>query len=176
MNVSQAIYTRQSCRNFDKHRSVEHDKLIKVLEAGVVSPSARNSQPWQLTAVVGDKAHEIADICRTGGANGFLENCNTYIVVSMLPMDNQCVAVEGLDLQDFRPMDIGMCVLQMCLMATELGLSTCIIGRLSFERINKVIDSDNQPALVIALGYAAQDDQLRPKKRREFDQVVKFVE
>ena len=176
MNVLQAIYTRQSCRNFDKTRNVEQDKLLKVLEAGVVSPSARNSQPWQLTAVVGDKAHEIGDICRIGNGNAFLENCNTYIVVSMLPEEGQRVTVEGLDLQDFRPMDIGMCVMQMCLMATELGLATCIIGRLSFERINKVIDSDNQPALVIALGYATEDDQLRPKKRREFDQVVKIVE
>ncbi len=175
MNVSQAIIQRQSCRNFDKTRQVERDKLVKVLQAGVCSPSARNAQPWQLTAVVGTKAQQIADICRTGGGNAFLQNCNTYIVVSMLPQ-GQPVHVEGLDMQDFRPMDIGMCIMQMCLVACELGLSSCIIGRLNFKRINEVIGQNNQPALVLALGYAASDDVLRPKNRRAFDDTVKIIE
>lgn len=174
MNVKQAIERRQSCRSFDKSKLVEMDKLQQIVQAGVLSPSARNLQPWHLTVLQGDKAKQVTDICQTGGANAFLSECNTVIVVSMLDAV-EGKRPEGVTPQDFRPMDIGMCVMQMCLQATELGVDSCIIGWLNSQQISKVINSDNHVALVVALGYPTKDYEVRAKKRRDFNQSVTFM-
>ncbi|MDR0629155.1 MAG: nitroreductase family protein, partial [Treponema sp.] len=41
---------RQSCRNFSD-KPVEHDKLVKCVDAGHYAPSACNSQPWSFVVV-----------------------------------------------------------------------------------------------------------------------------
>jgi len=41
---------RYSCRNYDA-RGVEDDKLMQVLEAGRVAPSAVNVQPWHFYVI-----------------------------------------------------------------------------------------------------------------------------
>ena len=81
-----------------------------------------------------------------------------------------------LTVQDFRPFDLGLCVMQMCLKATEIGLSTCMIGLLNQEMIQQAIGSCEEVKIVLALGYAADDDVIREKKRRTMDETVRFVD
>jgi len=54
MNVAEAIAARRSIRAF-KSKAVEEEKLKRVLEAGRLSPSARNMQDRKFV-VVRDKA------------------------------------------------------------------------------------------------------------------------
>jgi nitroreductase len=46
MNVFEVIQTRRSIRRYEG-RQVEEGKLLRVLEAGRLSPSAANKQPWR---------------------------------------------------------------------------------------------------------------------------------
>ena len=50
MDVFEAIKTRRSIRKF-KDAAVEKEKLIKVLEAARLAPSAANLQPWSFIVV-----------------------------------------------------------------------------------------------------------------------------
>ena len=45
MDFFDLIARRESCRDFSP-APVEREKLIKILEAGIIAPSACNSQPW----------------------------------------------------------------------------------------------------------------------------------
>lgn len=54
MDVFKAILSRHSCRNFDG-RTVEPEKIDKILEAARWAPSPANSQPWEFI-VVTDKS------------------------------------------------------------------------------------------------------------------------
>ena len=76
------IKTRQSCRSYSG-RDVEREKLQKILEAGRLSPSARNSQPWYLTlAVSAEKVAAVGECTRAGGKNAFTDICrNGYLYV-----------------------------------------------------------------------------------------------
>jgi nitroreductase len=173
--LQQLFTTRQSCRNYST-KPVEREKLLKVLEAGMIAPSSRNRQPWTFH-VCGEKTlPKVKESCQLYG-NAFLTNCPELIVVTMHPR----VVVDTSDkplltVQDFRPFDIGLAVMQMCLQATELGLSTCMIGLLNQEMIQQAVGTEEEVKIVLALGYAADDDVIREKKRRTMDETVRFVD
>ncbi|MGB2804863.1 MAG: nitroreductase family protein, partial [Candidatus Zixiibacteriota bacterium] len=50
MNVLDAIKTRRSIRSF-QDRPIEEEKLLRVLEAGRLAPSAKNTQEWRYVVV-----------------------------------------------------------------------------------------------------------------------------
>ena len=45
MDFQQLVNSRQSDRAYDKERPVEPEKLVRILEAGCLAPSACNAQP-----------------------------------------------------------------------------------------------------------------------------------
>ena len=50
MNVMEAIKSRYSVRKY-KEKTVEEEKLNKILEAGRLAPSAGNRQEWRYVVV-----------------------------------------------------------------------------------------------------------------------------
>lgn len=60
MDVVEAINKRQSIRGF-KSDPVPSDILRKIAEGALRSPSASNSQPWELAVVTGVKLNEIKE-------------------------------------------------------------------------------------------------------------------
>ena len=44
------------------------------------------------------------------------------------------------------------------------------------EKIRAAIGTDHPTRLVITLGYAKEDEKLRPKKRKELGELVRFVD
>ena len=58
--------------------------------------------------------------------------------------------------------------------ATELSLSTCILGWFDDLKIREICDLDEPVRLVVALGYCAQDDKLRNKKRKGHDELISY--
>ena len=75
---------------------------------------------------------------------------------------------------DYRSMDIGIAVAYLTAEATAQGLSTCILGWLDDEKIRKICNLDQPVRLVITVGYA-KDETVRPKKRKEFAELVTEV-
>ena len=57
-----AIFTRTSVRKFE-NRSVEKEKIEKLLQAGFVAPSAGNQQPWEFYVVT--KRETIEALAKT---------------------------------------------------------------------------------------------------------------
>ena len=57
-----AIFTRTSVRKFED-RPVEKEKIVKLLQAGFVAPSAGNQQPWEFYVVT--KRETIEALAKT---------------------------------------------------------------------------------------------------------------
>ena len=51
MDFLSLVKQRQSDRAFDPERSVEPEKLERILEGGRLAPSSCNSQPWHFIVV-----------------------------------------------------------------------------------------------------------------------------
>lgn len=168
------IRSRQSCRSYSG-KKVEDEKLRLIIEAGRLSPSARNSQPWTLVLASSDNAClRVGECTRTGGKNKFTENCSAFIVI--VEEENEA-AFGGNAHRYFAEMDIGMCVMNMCLEAESLGVASCILGAFDEEALKDVcgVDKSKNIKLVIALGYAEDGYPIREKSRKSYEQTVKEI-
>ena len=94
------------------------------------------------------------------------------IVVSEQPYVKSAAMGAKLKNNDYRSIDIGIATAYLTARATELGLSTCILGWLDDAKIRELCDLDQPVRLVITLGYAKEDDKLRQKKRKELSELV----
>lgn len=175
MNFSELMYKRQSCRGYDESREVEPEKLDAILEAARVAPSACNSQPYHFTVCRGAKAKEVAKATQGMGMNKFASQAPVLIVVSEENYSKSAALGAKIKNNDFRSIDIGIAVAYLTAAATEQGLSTCILGWLDDDKLRSICGLKQTVRLVITLGYAT-DDTVRPKKRKDMENLVTYCE
>ncbi|MDR1330085.1 MAG: nitroreductase family protein [Oscillospiraceae bacterium] len=167
---------RQSCRSFSD-RPVEHDKLVKCVEAGRLTHSGCNAQPWSFVVVENpDLVGEIAKCGRQLKQNAFLGTAKAFIIILEEHAVLSPVISCFLDSQYYAKGDLGAAAAYVCLEATTQGLGSCHIGVYDRARICKLLNipAEKQFGSVIALGYPA-DDVIRAKKRKSFEDIVRFV-
>ncbi len=167
---------RQSCRAYDAQKAVEQEKLLSILEAFRLSPSACNAQPYQLTVVKGDKKREVAKACSGMGMNKFAQQAPILLVLSEDNYNKTAALGSKVKGNDYRSIDIGIACATIAYAATEVGLSTCILGWFDDNKIRSLLNLDKPVRLVITLGYADESDKLREKKRKDLDALVHFAE
>jgi len=176
MNFTEIAETRQSCRKYNPDRSVEQEKLEKILQSARLSPSACNGQPYHITVCRGEYAHQVARAVQGMGMNKFASDVPVLLVISEMPYVASAALGAKVKGIDYRSIDIGILAAYITAEATAQGLGTCILGWLDDGAIRKVCDLEGAVRLVITLGYAADDDKLREKKRKNMDALVKVLE
>ena len=176
MDFSEILTQRQSCRSYDETRAVEQEKLAAILEAARLAPTACNGQPFHLTVCRGQKAKEVAAATMSMGMNKFAPQAPVMIVISEEPYVKTAALGSKLTGNDYRSIDIGIAVAYLTAAATEQGLSTCILGWLDDKAIRPLCGVSGTVRLVVCLGYAKADDPLRPKKRKDTDRLVTFLD
>ena len=175
MNFSELIIARQSCRSYDKTKPVEQEKLLAILEAARLSPSACNGQPYHFTVCRGEKAKEVAKATQGMGMNKFASQAPVLIVVSEEDYVKTAALGAKVKGNDYRSIDIGIVTAYLTATATEQGLSSCILGWLDDAKIRSICGLSHPVRLVITLGYP-KNDTLRDKKRKTMDELVSFSE
>ena len=172
MNFSELIKERQSCRSYDSERVVEKEKIQAGLEAARLAPSACNGQPYHFTVCQGEAANAVAKATMGMGLNKFASQAPVLIVVSEMPYVRSAAVGAKLKGNDYRSIDIGIATAYLTAAATELGLSTCILGWLDDAKIREICGLTEPVRLVITLGYAKADDVIREKKRKDYSELV----
>ncbi|MDR2934373.1 MAG: nitroreductase family protein [Candidatus Adiutrix sp.] len=167
---------RQSCRNF-ADRPVEHDKLVKCVEAARLAPSACNSQPWSFVVVEDPLVvPEVAKTSQVLGINEYVSGARAFIVL----LEEHAVLMPRLraflDSQYFAKGDLGGALLSLCLEAESLGLGTCILGLYDREKLSALLNIplETRFAGLVAVGYPA-DPKTREKTRKPLESLIRFV-
>ncbi|MBQ3598591.1 MAG: nitroreductase family protein [Clostridia bacterium] len=176
MNFTEIANNRQSCRNYDMNREVEQEKLNSVLESARLSPSACNGQPYHITVCKGEAAKKTAAAVMGMGMNKFASNAPVMLVISEKPYVASAALGAKVKNNDYRSIDIGILSAYITAEATAQGLSTCILGWFDDKRIREICSLDSAVRLVITLGYAAEGDKLRTKKRKDLEELVDYAE
>ena len=176
MDFLEIAKLRQSCRSYDETRGVEEEKLLSVLEAARLAPSACNGQPYHFAVCRGEMAKEIAKATMGVGLNKFATQAPVLIVISEMPYVKSAGLGAKVKNNDYRSMDIGIAAAHIAAQAASLGLGTCILGWFDDERIRSICGLEYPVRLVITLGYPHPEDKLREKKRKAMDELVSFVE
>ena len=172
MNFIDIAKSRQSCRNYNAEKPVENEKITAVLVAARLAPSACNGQPYHFTVCKGDAAKEVAKAVMGMGMNKFAGDAPVMIVISEESYVASAAFGAKVKKNDYRSIDIGITAAYLTAEATTQGLSTCILGWFNDEKIRKICGLDKPVRLVITLGYAADDDKLRDKKRKPLDELI----
>lgn len=173
MDFSELINKRQSCRSYDD-REVEKEKLDAVLEAARLAPSACNGQPYRVTVCRGEAARQVAKATQSMGMNKFSSQAPVLLVLSEEPYVKSAALGARAKGNDYRSIDIGIVAAYLTAAATEVGLSTCILGWLDDEKIRKICGLKHPVRLVITLGYGK--DLLRKKNRKDTAELVSYCE
>jgi len=175
MNFMEIVQNRQSCRSYDENRSVEKEKLESILEAGRLSPSACNGQPYHFTVCRGEMAKAVAAATQGMGMNKFATQAPVMLVISEKPYVKSAALGAKVKNNDYRSIDIGIAAAYLTAEATAQGLSSCILGWFDDDKIRNICGLDQPVRLVITLGYAKDGDKLREKKRRDLVELVSWI-
>lgn len=176
MNFTEIANMRQSCRSYDAARAVEQEKLDAILASARLAPSACNAQPYHITVCRGAAAAKVAKEVQGMGMNKFATDAPVLLVISEENYNKTAALGAKLKHNDYRSIDIGIMTAYLTAEATAQGLETCILGWLDDAAIRKICGLSYPVRLVITLGYAKADDKLRPKKRKNMDELVTFLE
>ena len=167
---------RQSERKYID-RPVEREKIERITEAGRLSPSACNGQPWHFV-VVDDPALRDEVAAATESVvlrmNAFVREAPVLIVVVREKSNFNSRAGDLIKQKDYSLIDIGIATASMIYQAAAEGLGTCIIGWVDDKRIRKAlgIPSSRKVELVISAGYT--ENRLREKSRKPPGNVITF--
>jgi len=176
MDFMDIAAARQSCRSYDETRPVEQEKLDAILEAGRLAPSACNGQPYHFTVCRGETAKAAAKLTMGMGMNKFAVQAPVMLVISEEDYVRSAAAGAKVKHNDYRSMDIGIACAYLTAEATAQGLSTCILGWFDDEKVRALCGLTHPVRLMITLGYAREDDPLRPKKRKPIQELVSYAE
>lgn len=172
MNFTEIASTRQSCRNYDAHRPVEEEKLQSVLTAARLAPSACNAQPYHFTVCKGQNAQQAAGAVMEMGMNRFAADAPILIVISEAAYSKSAALGAKVKNNDYRSIDIGIAAAYLTAEAAAQGLGSCIVGWFNENKLRKLCGIQDRIRLVITLGYPAEGDSLRDKKRKSLEELV----
>lgn len=170
MDFLELAKKRFSCRSF-KPDAVEEEKIIKVLEAARVAPSAVNYQPWQFYVI--RKPENKAKI-----AEAYHREWMQAAPVLIVACGDKLLSWKRADGKEHVEIDISIAVDHLTLQASELGLGTCWVCNFQPKKLREVMNlpSNIEPVAIIPLGYPqTEGDTERHKvKRKSFQEIVKW--
>jgi nitroreductase len=167
LDVFEAVRTRRSIRRYTD-MPVEKEKLVQVLEAARLSPSACNNQPWDFIAVTDKAAKE--KLFPAYSRDWFID-APVIIVACSTPS----AAWSRKGSEEYWKVDAAIAMQSLVLVAHELGLGTCWIGAFNEDKVKEALNIPEQVRVVAMtpLGYPAE--QKGPvKDRKTMDKIVHY--
>lgn len=174
MEVFEVIKKRRSIRKY-LDIPVEEDKIIKITEAAILSPSASNGQPWRFIAL---KDRNLL----TKVVKEALGSINQWAITAPLIIIGCSIrsniithyfgeVASGIK---YHILDMGIALEHMVLEAEELGLSSCWIGWFNEKKIKKILNINYRWRIVALLttGYADRSYKPSPQKRLTLEKIL----
>ena len=167
MEFKEAARNRYACKKYGG-RSVEKEKLLAILEAGRLAPTARNLQEQHVYVLETPEALAKLDsvtVCRYGAP--------TVLVVAY---DRENVYTYPGGQRDSGAEDAAIVATHMILAATDEGVDSCWVNRFDPEQLKKELGlPDNEEILMVMdLGYAAEGAGPLPNhdRRKALEETV----
>ena len=180
MDFLEIMQQRKSCRAFIPEKQVSREDLLKIVEAGRLSPSGCNSQPWKFIVIDSPEAKEkLCDaIVFENGVTGAPWRHQVSAFIALVEQKAKVmpfVFEHYQDTQRFAQGDIGAACMNMCHEAFSLGLGTCMIGVNDQEKMEKYfgIPHGSEVRIILAIGYAVDGSPVK-KIRKNIEEVCCF--
>ena len=184
----QSIQQRRSIRKY-KSDDVPKEAIEQIIQAGRLAPSSKNRQPWQFIITTGRAKDESLCAMQRGlereknapllpESAQYLSGAeHTLRIMQEAPVIIYIVNPLGLELQRSLTAEeriyeicnvqsVGAAIENMTLTATEQGLGSLWICDIYFayEELTNWLNVDGQLLAALAVGYADEAPQSRPRK------------
>jgi nitroreductase len=155
---------RYSVRSY-LNKEVEEPILLKVLEAGILAPSACNNQP--LAFIVARK-EETRKALLAAYERPWLSKA-PVILTLCCDVSQSWRRSDG---KNFGDVDAAIAMDHITLAAAEAGLGTCWIGNFKPAEVRRVLrlPQNLEPVVLTPIGYPASQPPV--KKRKNLDEIV----
>jgi len=153
-------------------REVEEEKLLQVLEAARIAPSACNLQPWRIIVVRDPQKKEA--LYEAYPRDWFIK---APVILTICVDHTQ--SWKRSDGKDYGDVDIAIAVDHMTLAAADLGLGTCWIGAFNVFKCSQALQlADHlEPIAMLPLGYPAKTESpdRHATRRKSLDEIVEWA-
>jgi nitroreductase len=164
MNVYEAIKKKRAIRDYDD-RPLPDEVVGTILNAGRLSQSAKNLQPWHFVAI---RSRELlVQLAKKGGFSPHLGEAALGVVILTPPPQERFQIL----------FDAGQAAAYMQLAAWEQGVGSCLVTSYDREGVRGLLGfpDDVHVRVAIAFGYPAVERRTRSSSRvgrRSFEEVV----
>jgi nitroreductase len=167
MEFSQLIANRYSVRAY-RPDPIEDEKLLQVLEAARLAPTAANRQPIQVVVI--HTAGREAELGRIYRRPWFVQ---APLLLAVCAISSQAWVRES-DRFNARLIDSAIVADHLILAAANLGLGTCWVAAFNVDAANEVLGlpAEVEPVIFTPLGYPA--DLPGPKIRKPLAELVRY--
>lgn len=168
MNLLELITKRYSERRYSSQQ-VTDDDLSYILSCANMAPSAVNKQPWHIYVVRGEKLVAFGDVYRR---ETFKEAPLCLVVTG-----NHAQSWHRSDGKDHCDIDIAIVSDHIIMAATERGINTCWVCNFDVPLCKSLLylSDDEEPMVLIPMGYALPGAEPNPKKRKDLNDIVTYL-
>lgn len=180
MEFQSVIEKRQSVRSFNGQK-VSDDILKEMVAAAQQAPSWKNTQTSRYYVI---SSENLVEKFRSTVLPGFNQDstarATAYIVstyVKNISGYNKATGQPDNEVANgWGAYDLGLHDMLLCAKATELGVSTLIMGLRDSDVVADIcgIPETEQVMAIIAVGYAADDITAKPP-RKDMEIIAKFL-
>jgi nitroreductase len=166
MDVLEAIRTRRSIRKY-KPIPIPEEKILTVLKAARLAPSAKNLQPWKFIIVRNEELkHKLIHACNN---QKFIAEAPVVIVACAL-IDEAFGTMGGY--MSSYSVDLAIAVDHLTLAAVAEGLGTCWIGSFSEEKVKSVLGIPPDVRVVALTPLGFPDEKPEPPGRKPLEDII----
>lgn len=176
MELSKVMHTRRSVREYI-NKPVEQEKLREVISAAQLAPSWKNSQVSRYYVVTGEE--KLAEVKNALSPYNQKNMANApALIVTAIVLNRSGYEKDGTPTNELGNgwgfYDCGLQSMNLLLKATELGLSTLVMGIRDNEKIKEVLNIPETEAVVSVIGVGYSNAEPAMPKRKEIDDIAKF--
>lgn len=178
MEFQKLIETRRTVRKYSADSEVTREQMETLIRAAQEAPSWKNSETGRYYCVL---SREMVDKIRSTSlpdARNAEKTENAALIVTTFVHNRAGFQKDGTPDNEIGNgwgcYDLGLQNENLILKATELGLSTLIMGLREADKIREILSIPETETIVsvIAVGKAAESPNRPPRK--ELDQIAKF--
>ena len=170
MDFLKLAHERYSCRKFS-NQVVEQEKIDKIIEAGMVAPTAINAQPFKIWVI-----KTQADVEKVALATPFTFGTSIIFAVGA---KKEGAYMRNFDGKNFSEIDASIVATHMMLEIHDLGLGTTWVGHFDPVKLKENFPqmSGYEIVALFPVGYPASDavPSDRHEVSKSFEELVEIL-
>lgn len=171
MDFLELARDRFSCRKLSGE-PVEQEKIKKIVESALVSPTAVNFQPFKIWVVQNEELlKKVAD----SADYRFVSSTPVIFIIG----SDKSIAWTREDGLNFADIDASIVATTMMYAIHDLGLRSTWVGHFDVEKINEAIPETSEYNLIalFPVGYPTEESKpsIRHFESKEEDELVRYL-